>query len=396
MTDAAPALRIEGHCAPGFEPVREAFARNFVEGGEVGASVCVTHRGETVVDLWGGLADPATGRAWERDTICVVFSCTKAATALTAHRLVEQGVLDLDAPAADLWPEFAAAGKGGATLRMMLDHTVGLPALREPLKPDCLLDPGYMVERLAAEAPFWTPSERTGYHALTYGFLIGEMIRRATGRSLGQVFAREIAGPLGLDFHIGLPASEEPRVAPMILFRPPKDAPETAFSREAKTPGTIPNLFLFNHGTWASGGVNTPEGRAAEIGAASGVANARALAGMFAPLASEVGPRLLRPETAAGFAQASSATHLDATLKIPTRFGPGFMLAMDNRARGLDSLVLGPRAFGHVGAGGSLGFADPDLGLSFGYAMTKMGPGLLLNPRGQSLADAARACAAAA
>ena len=130
MTDAAPALRIEGHCAPGFEPVREAFARNFVEGGEVGASVCVTHRGETVVDLWGGLADPATGRAWERDTICVVFSCTKAATALTAHRLVEQGVLDLDAPAADLWPEFAAAGKGGATLRMMLDHTVGLPALR--------------------------------------------------------------------------------------------------------------------------------------------------------------------------------------------------------------------------------------------------------------------------
>tara|TARA_R110000751_G_scaffold1815_18_gene6585 strand:+ start:1498 stop:2685 length:1188 start_codon:yes stop_codon:yes gene_type:complete len=395
MSDA-PELRIEGRCAPGFEPVREAFARNFAERGEVGASVCVTHRGESVVDLWGGLADPATSRAWARDTVCVVFSCTKAATALAAHRLVERGLLDLDAPVADLWPEFAAQGKGGATLRMMLDHTVGLPALREKLKPDCLLDPAYMVERLAAEPPFWEPGERTGYHALTYGFLVGEMIRRATDQSLGAVFAQEVAAPLGLDFHIGLPAEQEARVAPMILFRPPKDAPETAFSRAAREPGSIPNLFLFNHGTWAGGGVNTPEGRAAEIGAASGVANARALAGMFAPLASSAGPRLLAPESSAALARASSAGHLDATLKIPTRFGPGFMLAMDNRARGLDSLVIGPNAFGHVGAGGSVGFADPDLEMSFGYAMTKMGPGLLLNPRGQSLVDAARACARSA
>jgi CubicO group peptidase (beta-lactamase class C family) len=380
--------RIEGHVAPGFERVKEAFAANFAERGEVGASVCVRLHGETVVDLWGGLADPETGRAWERDTICVVFSCTKAATALCAHLLADQGALDLDAPAAELWPEFAEAGKGGATTRMMLDHTLGLPALREPLKTDCLLDWPYMTGRLSAEAPFWRPGERTGYHALTYGFTVGEMVRRAAGRSLGAVFRDEIAKPLDLDFHIGLPEAEEPRVAPMIIWRPGPDDPETEFMRDARTPGTIPNLFVFNHGDWAAKGVNTRPGRAAEIGAAGGVGNARSLAGLFAPLS--VG-ELLPRRSIERFAQATSATHLDATLRVPTRFGPGFMLRMDNRARGLDSLLIGPRAFGHVGAGGSVGFADPDRGLAFGYAMNRMGAGLLLNPRGQSLVDAAYA-----
>jgi CubicO group peptidase (beta-lactamase class C family) len=386
MAEAAP---IEGSCAAGWERVRDAFAENFARRDELGASVCVRHKGRTVVDLWGGVADPQSGAPWQEDTICVVFSCTKAATALCAHLLAERGALDLDASAAELWPEFAAEGKGEATPRMMLDHTLGLPALRDPVKPDALADWEYMTERLAAEPPFWEPGERTGYHALTYGFAIGEIIRRASGRGLGELFRKEIAEPLGLDFHIGLPKAEEPRVAPIRLWRPGPETVETRFIRDAKTPGTIPNLFVFNSGDWAAKGVNTPAGRAAEIGAASGVANARALSGLFAPLSTG---EFLRAETVRGFAQASSATHLDATLRAPTRFGPGFMLRMDNRARGLDSLVIGPRAFGHVGAGGSLGFADPEHGLAFGYAMNRQGPGLLLNPRGQTLVDAAYAC----
>ena len=301
-------------------------------------------------------------------------------------------MLDLDAPVTSLWPEYAAEGEGQTTTRMMLDHTAGLPAIREPLKADCLLDWDYMTEKLAAEAPFWPPGARSSYHAITFGYLVGEMVRQASGKSLGAYFAEEIAGPLGIDYWIGLPEAVEPRVAPIILYRPPKDAPRTPFMAEAVKRGTPANLFIFNHGDWMAGGVNTRAGRAAEIGAAGGVTNARGLAGLFASMVSEEAARPLgfSAATLAGFAQCSAASHDDATLKVPVRFGPGFMLSMDNRKRvaGGDSVILGPQAFGHVGAGGSLGFADPAHGLAFGYAMNRQGPGVFLNERGQGLVDA--------
>lgn len=388
--NASTALQagIEGVCQPSFASVAEAFAENFAQHDELGASLCITMNGETVVDLWGGHVRPG-GPKWTRDTIHVVFSCTKAASALVLHLLARDGLIDLDAPLSDLWPELAAASQG-ATARMILDHSIGLPAVSEKAPADALIHPDWMVRALERQVPFWTPGTRVGYHALTYGFLVAEVVCRLTGRSLGEVFHDRIAGPLGLDFHIGLPEEHEPRVAPIELWRPaPGDSP-TPFLIAAREAGSIANLFVFNSGDWGARGVNTRAGRAAEIGAANGVGNARALAGMFGALATGGAALGLTPDDVATFARASSATGCDATLQMPTRFGPGFMLGMDNRhpMRGDESLLFGGSAFGHVGAGGSVGFADPQAGIGFAYTMNRQGPGLLLNPRGQRLIDA--------
>lgn len=391
-------MTIDGVCKPGFERVAETFARNFARKGEIGASVCLTVGGETVVDLWGGAADDTSGTPWTKDTVSVVFSCTKGATALCAHVLASRGQLDLDAPVTELWPEFGQKGKERVTTRMMLDHSAAVPALRERVKDDGPYTWDYMTERLAAEEPFWVPGTRNGYHGLTFGWTVGEIVRRVSGKSLGTFFQDEVARPLGLDFWIGLPEAMEPRVAPMIsnVYRPEQVV--TPFLRDLATDKrSIPALFYFNTGAVMGGGLNTRAGRAAEIGAANGITNARGLAGMYAPLA-QGGGRLVDAKTLARMVEVSMATHDDATLRIPTRFSLGFMKSMDNRKRSLgatifgedcDSVILSSAAFGHVGAGGSLGFADPAAGLSFGYTMNKMGPGLLMNDRGQPLVDAA-------
>ena len=391
-------MTVEGACKPGFERVAEVFKRNFDQNGEVGASVCLTLGGETVVDLWGGIADRQTATPWTRDTVSLVFSCTKGATALCAHMLASRGQLDVDAPVAELWPEFAAGRKQQATTRMMLDHSVGVPALRAPVKPSGPYEWNYMTARLAEEEPFWVPGTRNGYHGLTFGWTVGEMVRRASGKSLGAFFRDEIARPLGLDFWIGLPEEIEPRVAPMIPHVYRAEDAKTPFMRDLATDKKSPAaLFYFNTGVWRPDRADTREGHAAEIGAANGITNARGLAGMYGPLANG-GGTLVDSRTLARMAEVSMATHDDATLRIPTRFALGFMKSMDNRKRSLaaklwgedcDSVILGSAAFGHVGAGGSLGFADPVAGLSFGYTMNRMGPGLLMNGRGQSLVDAA-------
>jgi len=388
----------EGICKPGFERVAEAFQENFDSKGEVGASVCLTVGGETVVDLWGGTADQKTGMPWTRDTVGIVFSCTKGATALCAHVLASRGKLDIDAPIAELWPEFARNGKERATTRMMLDHSVGLPALRAKVKDSGPYEWDYMTGLLAEEAPFWEPGTRNGYHGFTFGWTVGEMVRRAAGVSLGTFFQNEIAGPLGLDFWIGLPEAIEPRVATIIPFIYKAEQAKTPFMIDLATNKDSPAaLFYFNVGAWRTGGANTRAGRAAEIGAANGVTNARGLAGMYAPLANG-GGKLVDNKTLTRMGEVSMATHDDATLRIPTRFALGFMKSMDNRRRSVgatlfgpdvDSVIMGSAAFGHVGAGGSLGFADPVAGLSFGYTMNRMGPGLLMNERGQALVDAA-------
>ena len=387
----------EGACKPGFERVAEAFGKNFDQNGEIGGSVCLTVGGETVVDLWGGVADPKTQKPWTRDTVSVVYSCTKGATALCAHILASRGQLDLDAPVIALWPEFGQHGKDRVTTRMMLDHSAGVPALRAKVKPDGPYEWDYMTGRLAEEEPFWEPGTRNGYHGFTFGWIVGEMVRRVSGKSLGTFFQDEVAKPLGLDFWIGLPEEIEPLVAPMISHTYKAADATTSFLTDLRNRQSVASLFFFNVGAWLPGGANTRAGHAAEIGAANGITNARGLAGMYAPLA-QGGGKLVDAKTLARMAEVSMATHDDATLRIPTRFALGFMKSMDNRKRSIaatlwgedcDSVILGSAAFGHVGAGGSLGFADPAAGLSFGYTMNKMGPGLLMNERGQALVDAA-------
>lgn len=388
---------IEGICKKGYERIAETFAQNFAERGEVGASVCLVVGGETVVDLWGGVANPKTEAPWKKDTVSIVFSCTKGATALCAHILASRGKLDLDAPVTELWPEFGQHGKDRVTTRMMLDHSAAVPALRAKVKDDGPYDWPYMTERLAAEEPFWVPGTRNGYHGFTFGWTVGEMVRRASGKSLGTFFRDDVAKPLGLDFWIGTPEEIEPRIAPIMHFPTKPEDARTPFLLDFKDRASIPYLFFMNNGAWRAGGANSRAGHAAEIGAANGITNARGLAGMYAPL-SQGGGKLVDARTLARMGEVSMATHDDATLRIPTRFALGFMKSMDNRKRSVaatiwgedsDSVILSSAAFGHVGAGGSLGFADPAAGFSFGYTMNQMGPGLLMNARGQKLVDAA-------
>ena len=382
---------IQGHCDKRFQRVVDAFLENFEKRNEAGASVCVRVDGETVVDLWGGCRSRSADAPWERDTVSIVFSNTKAATALCAHMLIDRGQLDLGAKVTDYWPEFGQKGKQDVTVRMMLNHTVGLPALREPVKPGGYYDWDYMVERLAAEEPFWEPGTRNGYHMITFGWTVGELVRRASGRSLGTFFREEVAEPLGLDYWIGLPEEHEGRVAKVIPWMPDASAAELPFTKALmRDPTSIQFLSILNSGEYSP---DAREAHAAEIGGGGGITNARGLAGMFTPLAhggEYGGIRLLSADQVTRMSDVSVATECDATLLAPTRFGLGFMRSMDNRHRPTgdsETGIVGREAFGHAGAGGSIGFADPECGLSFGYTMTRMGAGILLNERGQSLVD---------
>lgn len=386
-------MAVHGVCDPKFQEVRQEFERNFRERGEVGASVCVTLRGETVVNLWGGVAQADTQRPWTEDTISIVFSSTKGATALCAHILASRGQLDLDAPVATYWPEFAQAGKANIPVKMLLNHQAGLPAVRTPLPQGAYANWDLMVDALAKEEPFWEPGTRNGYHALTIGWLVGEVVRRVSGKSLGTFFQDEVAKPLGLDFWIGLPEDKEARVAPMIAAKPDS---ESLFSQELVKPGSLSALVLLNSGGYmgAKPEYECRAAHAAEIGGAGGITNARGLAGMYAPLACGgklKGVELVNSDTLARMSLVASATGRDAVLVMPTRFSLGFMKSMDNRRErpGVrDSVLISEDAFGHVGAGGSFGFADPAAAMSFGYTMTRMGSGTSLNDRGQSLVDA--------
>ena len=383
---ASLASLVQGTFDPAFASVARAFEANFAERGEVGASLCLAVDGETVLDIWGGTARPSTKEPWQRDTIVPVYSCTKAATALCAHLLADRGQLDLDAPVARVWPEFAANGKDGVTVRMLLDHSAGLPALRAKVEPEGFADFDAMAAMLAAEAPFWEPGTRHGYHMVTFGWLVGEVVRRVSGRSLGRFLRDEITGPLGLDLWIGLPQSRENRFAAAIPFVPDPTAPPSDFVKALMSdPASIQYLSFFNTGGFD---INKRLYRAGEIGGAGGVSNARALAGLFAPLAG--GESYLSRERVDAMRTVSSEGDRDETLLIPTRFGEGFMLSMPNPGLAPGGAVrLGDGALGHVGMGGSIGFADPEAGLAMGYAMNKLGGGILLNERGQSLVDAA-------
>ncbi|MBV9905475.1 MAG: beta-lactamase family protein [Alphaproteobacteria bacterium] len=383
---------VSGTCDSKFTGVLDAFVENFDKRGEIGASVAITLDGKTVVDLWGGQKSDG-GPAWERDTICVVFSCTKGASAFCAHMAADRGLLDLDAKVANYWPEFATNGKEDAIVSMMLDHSVGVPGLREELKQGAYYDYGYMVERLAAEAPFWKPGTRNGYHGVTSAWTVGELVHRSTKTRMGKYLAQEITGPLGAEFWMGLPEEQESKVALVIPYPPDERARTSRIALAMMADPMGPTgRFMLNGGGFNP---NAREARAAEVGSATGVSNGRGLATLYAPLAnggSLNGKRYVSTDTLTRMGQITVATHEDATLQIPTRFSLGFMKSMDNRK--LEnaencSAILSEAAFGHVGAGGSIGFADPAAKMSFGYAMNKMGLGILLNDRGQAVVDAA-------
>lgn len=381
-------MTIHGHCDPRFSLVEQAFRDNF-ERDEVGAAVCAFLDGRPVVDLWGGVADRHTGRPWEKDTLVVVHSCTKGAVALCAHLLAARGLLDLDAPVAEYWPEFAANGKRDVRVAWLLSHQAGLPAVREPLRVGGAYDWDYLTDVLARESPWWEPGSRQGYGAATFGHLVGEVVRRASGRPLHELFRDEIAGPLGLDFHLGLPESEEPRVAANIKPHPlPRGEPVWRFLGTANSqPDSIQALMLRNTGR-PVGDTDSREAHAAVLPSSGGITNARSLARLYSAVACD---ELLDRATRERAGRTASASACDATLLVGLRFALGFMKSSDNRraaADARDSVVVSPTAFGHAGMGGSIGFADPAYRLSFGYTMNKLGRGVLLNPRGQALVDA--------
>jgi len=377
---------VQGHCDERFAPIRDLFEESFARGEELGAAIAFCLDGRMVVDLWGGHRDPARTRPWTADTLVNTYSTTKGMTAICAHRLVERGLLDLDAPVARYWPEFAAKGKGDIPVHWLLSHRAGLPAVRRTLAPEAIYDWSAMASALAEEEPWWEPGTRHGYHALTFGHLVGEVIRRVSGRSVGAFFRDEVAGPLGADFHIGVAAEDEPRVSDLQgSLAPPSDAPGLRdlpgplgqFLRDMTDPTTMAGA-AFNNPPGRADRVNTRAWRAAEIPAANGHGTAAALARIYGALArggALGGVRVLEPETI-DRARTEQAFGPDAVLGgLPMRFGLGFMLRQD-------FMPISPNAgaFGHPGAGGSIGMADPEAKVGFGYVTNKMKMGLVGGP----------------
>jgi CubicO group peptidase (beta-lactamase class C family) len=372
---------IHGSCDARFEPVRQALAENFRQHDELGAAVALAVDGRLVVDLWAGWADPGRTRPWRRDTLVNVFSVGKPMAALALLVLADRGRVDVDAPVDRWWPEFAAAGKAGITIRTVLAHRAGLPAIRRPLPPLAMYDWTLMTAALAAEEPWWDPGSRHGYHVNTFGFLVGELVRRASGRSFAEFFRQEIAGPLGMDMCFGTAPAEDRRTADYV-FDFAADAPDGALDDARRF--LLQRVYANPPGLSGDGTVNTRAWRAAEIPSTNGHATARALARFYTALACPDaldGIRLLRAETLAeAIAEASAGP--DAVLGRPSRFGLGFQLTQPERPLGPN-----PRSFGHFGAGGSLGFADPDARLAFGYVMNRAGP-RWQNPRNRAFIDA--------
>ncbi len=362
-----------------FEPVLDAFAENFDERGEVGAAVCIYVDGRPVVDLWGGLADATTTRKWEPDTVTLVYSSTKGVTSVCANRLIEHGRLDPDAPVAQYWPEFAANGKEAITVRQALSHQAGLPYVVGDFTLDEALAWDPIVRAIAAQAPIWEPGSQHGYHMRTFGWIIGEIVRRVEGRTIGAYWRGEIANELGLDFWIGLPAEIEPRVARLV---PPKSdlgellqqfGPDLLLTQVFSSPV---GLFGYNE-MW-----NTRPLHACELPSSNGIGDARSLARMYASCVGEIdGVRTLQDSTVAA-ATVEQACGKDAVLMAESCFGLGFMLGKSFGAANARS------AFGHAGAGGSLAFADPAAGLGFGYVMNDLRFDAKGDPRSEELVKA--------
>ncbi|WP_350448032.1 serine hydrolase domain-containing protein [Pseudomonas solani] len=380
-------MQTQGYFDLRFEAVRDAFAALFDDSQERGAALCVQVGGETVLDLWAGVADKDGQEAWQTDTILNLFSCTKTFTAVTALQLVGEGKLELDVPVARYWPEFAAAGKERITLRQLLSHRAGLPAIRQPLPAEALYDWQAMTAALAAEEPWWTPGEEHGYAPITYGWLAGEAIRLADGRGPGESIAARIARPLGLDFHVGLDDAEFHRVAH--IARAKGNMGDASAQRLLKCMMTEPTALstrAFTNPPSIMTSTNKPEWRRMQQPAANGHGNARSLAGFYAGL---LDGQLLDSALLAELTR-EHAIGDDRTLLTRTRFGLGCMLDQPDVVNA--TYGMGRLAFGHPGAGGSIGFADPEREVAFGFVTNTLGPYVLMDPRAQHLARTLANC----
>jgi CubicO group peptidase (beta-lactamase class C family) len=360
---------IGGSVEAGFEGVAEAFRQNFVDHGEVGAATSVYVGGKKVVDLWGGVADPATGAPYTEDSLQLVFSTTKGATAACVHLLDQRGELDIDEPVATYWPEFKAAGKGEIPIRWLLCHKAGVPYVDGKMTLDEALAWDPVIRALEAQAPIWEPGTAHGYHATTYGWLLGEVVRRVTGQTIGAFFA------------------EEPRVAPLITMAEPTDPAMRELMAQFMGPDTILGKALSAPGGAFSGmdAFNDPRVRAAEIPAANGVTNARSLARFYAALSGTVEGGPAQPMLSADQIAKASETQTsgaDRVIMMDTTIGLGFWTASPFAPYG------GAKAIGHGGAGGSLGFTDPENAIGFGYVMNRMMQGLSGDPRTRTLITA--------
>ncbi len=411
--------KAEGWVAPGWEIVRKAFERNLETGSEVGAAFSAYRRGEKVVDLWGGTADPETGRPWTEDTLVLVFSTTKGITAMCANRLADEGRLDVEAPVSEYWSEFSKAGKEKVTVADLLSHRAGLAWVDGKMSTKDMLAWDPVVKALELQAPSWPPGTDHGYHATTFGWLVGEVVRRITGRSVGTYLREEIASPLDAEFFIGLPASEERRVAPLVRFSMEEMLGEgqglLAEGTLGDNTGNIPALpsdlpspppnagLLEMAATYlgkdsplvkalgAPAGAfrdealwDSPDLHAAEIPAANGICDARSLARLYSACVSDVKGssgeifRVFSPK------QLDRALHQQTEgpdrilFGLDVQWGLGFML---NRGVVSTGGMGGPRSFGHFGMGGSVGWADPDSELAVGYVMNKMAIGTTGDPR---------------
>ncbi|GIH80738.1 serine hydrolase domain-containing protein [Planobispora longispora] len=431
-----PGTKTSGRCDPRFSRVREVFDRHFADGAELGAAFAVHLDGEAVVDLWGGVADRRTGRAWEHHTPALAYSCTKAVTATAALLLAERGLLDVTAPVADVWPEFGQRGKERITVEHLFTHQAGLPTVEEPVPVEEFEDHAAIADRLARQEPIWEPGTAHGYHALTYGFLLGEVIRRVSGKSVGEIVATEIAGPLGLELWLGAPDDVVARAARLSagdrarpggagasgtagtsgtsgasgasgasgVGEPPApaetDAGAPASPVVAELPGrgagdplyemarasldkdSLMNRALGNPAVHKlSGGANHPVVLRAGWPAMGIVTTARGLAGFYREL---VAGRILRPETLRD-AMRRRVNGPDRVLFVDSSFGLGYMrpaLTFLTPARGAET------AFGHTGMGGFLGLGDVENGLAMGYTMNKMANAVSGSMRAYHLAEA--------
>ncbi|MFG3259510.1 serine hydrolase domain-containing protein [Streptomyces sp. NPDC048172] len=387
---------VHGTVAEGYEPVRDAFVRNFEARGETGAAVTVHRHGRKVVDLWGGVTDPENPASppWREDTAVVLHSATKGPAAAVLHLLHQRGQLDLDAPVGTYWPEFKANGKDRLLVRHLLSHRGGVPVLDTPLTPAQAVDGVSGARALEAQAPEWRPGTGHGYHPHTYSWLLAELVRRVTGgsRTIGRWFADEIARPLGLDLWLGLPEAEAPRVARIAYVPTPE--PERGGLRVRPRQSVVDAYADPESLTRRAFGAidpaadeNAPAYRAAGLPGSAGIGTARALSRFYAALIGPLpdgGPRLFTPATLTQ-ARSEESAGPDRVLVVSTRFGLGFML------HGPAAPMLGPDSFGHPGRGGSLGFADPGSGLSFGYVTGTMHKSVTNDPRPQAVLRALRA-----
>lgn len=375
-------LPISGTYEARFEPVVDAFIANYRNEEELGSAVSVVLGGETVVDLWGGWFDPGRDRVWERDTLVCMMSVAKGISAVAFNMLIDRGIVELDAPVAEYWPEFAQSGKERLPVRYLLDHRAGLPALSDPLWPGAMYDREAMVAALARQAPLWEPGTVAAYHVHTQGYLLGEVMRRTTGKLIGQWVRDEIAGPLAADYWLGLPRSEHHRVSPLV----PNMGAKILAAQAAEAEDSLRRRAFAQNppGSWGEM-VNSTEWREMDMSSGSGHGNARAVARIYGALANGKmgGVRLLSEEA---LDQMTTMQHDQVELLQDRHYRQGLGVLLNSP----DAVYMGPnpRAFGHHGIGGSTGFADRDATLGFSYSVNQMHAVGTNGPRARRLIDA--------